>query len=159
MRATLVDADGGVDLWLVHLASSIEKRLTMRVREQMLLLAAQAARQTKVAMVLVTLASGTVWMPKPDSVEQARGLPNWQRWQMQMGGFIDKCRSIDGLHPVDKEVTIGSVLANLKWVFTYKPVGDDPNLQSGGQIRRPQSRYLYTVQSWQEPALTDPDEP
>ena len=95
-------------------------------REQMMLLAAQAARQTKVAMVLVTLASGTVWMPKPNSVEQARGLPNWQRWQMQMGGFIDKCRSIDGLHPVDKEVTIGSVLANLKWVFTYKPVGDDP---------------------------------
>ena len=36
LRATLVDADGGVDLWLVHLASSIEKRLTMRVREQML---------------------------------------------------------------------------------------------------------------------------
>ena len=97
-------------------------------REQMLLLAAQAARQTKVAMVLVTLASGTVWMPKPNSVEQARGLPNWQRWQMQMGGFVDKCRSIDGLFPVDKEVTAGSVLANLKWVFTYKPVGDDPGL-------------------------------
>ena len=95
-------------------------------REAMQLLAAQAARQTKIAMVLVTLASGTVWMGKPNTVEQAKALPNWQRWEMQMDAFIDKTRSVDGLYPVDKETTSGSKLANLKWVFTYKPVGDDP---------------------------------
>ena len=48
LRATLADADGGVDLWLVHLVSSIEKRLTMRVREQMLAILA-TSRPTVIA--------------------------------------------------------------------------------------------------------------
>ena len=36
LRATLTKADGDVDLWLVHLASSSKRRLTMTVRREML---------------------------------------------------------------------------------------------------------------------------
>ena len=64
------------------------------------------------------------WWPLPKTWNQAKNMPNGERWKSAMQAFVDKTDGVDGFKPVSKATTKSRPKARLSWVYSY---GEGPD--------------------------------
>jgi hypothetical protein len=103
----------------------------------MMTLAHRAGNAPEMAKVMVMVKGIPTWWPLPKTWNQAKNMPNSERWKSAMQAFVDKTSGVDGFKPVPKATTKGKPKARLSWVFKY---GEGPD---GMPVEKARLVYNY----------------